>query len=297
MTLRQLRALQGVARNSSFTRAAAELNLSQPALTVQIRELEAALGLKLLDRNTRSVRLTAIGRELLPVFERVLEDLRAVAENARGLAAGDRGLVQVAALPSVCAGLLPAALAALRRTHPGIRVRLADTPARRILALVASEEVDLGIGGFGALGPEFESAHLMRDRLVAVLPKKHVLARAPSVALRDLARHPLVFMDSQSSVRAIVESALAGQGVTPAYEVTYMSTAVGLVRAGLGVALLPSSAIELELAGVAVRPVARGVLDRDIVVVHKRARALAPAARHFIDALARAALRPAKQSR
>src|SRR5688572_33127345 len=107
-SLRQLRARSAVARTASFTRAAAELNMSQPALTVQIRSLEAALGLRLLDRNTRRVQLTAIGRELLPVFERVLGDIRAVTENARELAAGDRGTVQVAALPSVCARLLPA---------------------------------------------------------------------------------------------------------------------------------------------------------------------------------------------
>src|SRR5687767_474688 len=105
--LRQLRALSALARAGNFTRAAAELHLSQPALTVQIRELEAALGLKLVDRNTRRVQLTSIGRELLPIFERVLGDIHAVAENAREMASGSRGTVHVAALPTVCARLLP----------------------------------------------------------------------------------------------------------------------------------------------------------------------------------------------
>ena len=289
-SLRQLRAFAAIARGGSFTRAAAALHLSQPALTVQIRELEAALGLKLLDRNTRRVQVTAVGRELLPVFERVLGDIRAVAENARELAAGDRGLVQVAALPSVCARLLPDALARLRASHPRIAVRVHDTPARRILALVASEEVDLGIGAFGDLGAGFESRFLMRDRMVAVLPSAHRLAARASVGLRELGREPLVFMDSQSSVRAIVEAALAGRGAkAPAYEVTYMSTAVGLVRAGLGIAILPSSAIELELAGVTSRPIARAPMAREISVVRKGGRSLVPAARHFVSALAEAA--------
>src|SRR5688572_16372846 len=172
-SLRQLRARSAVARTASFTRAAAELNLSQPALTVQIRELEAALGLKLVDRNTRRVELTGIGRELLPVFERVLGDIRAVAENARELAAGDRGTVLVAALPSLCSRLIPAAIASLRRSHPRITVRLQDTVAQRILAAVRSEEADLGIGSFGALGSDFEVMALLEDRMVAVMPSRH----------------------------------------------------------------------------------------------------------------------------
>jgi LysR family transcriptional regulator, carnitine catabolism transcriptional activator len=279
-SLRQLRAFTALARTGSFTRAALDLHLSQPALTVQIRELERALGLKLVDRNTRRVQLTSIGRELLPVFDRVLGDIRAVAENARELAAGDRGTVNVAALPSVCSGLLPAAIARLRETHPGIVVRLHDTVAQRILALLRSEEADIGIGSFATLGHEFESTALMEDRMVAVFPRGHPLGARRSVALKELRHHPLIFMDTQSSVRAIVERGLREGGVeaTPDFEVTYMSTAIGLVRAGLGVAILPAAALELQLApGLDSRAIRDASMRRRIVVATRRGRSLAPA--------------------
>jgi DNA-binding transcriptional LysR family regulator len=291
-TLRQLRAFAAVARTGSFTRAAAELHLSQPALTVQVRELESALGLRLVDRNTRRARLTAIGRELLPVFERVLGDIRAVAENARELAAGDRGTVLVAALPSLCSRLIPAAIARLKRTHPGITVKLQDAVALRILAAVRSEEADVGIGSFGTLGSEFETAPLLEDRMVAVMPRSHPLAARKSVTLREAAAHPLVLMDTQSSVRAVVEAALRSESAsaTPAYEVTYMSTAVGFVQAGLGVAILPATALELGLAkGIVTRPMRGAALRRPIVVARKAGRSLAPATRVFIEELKRVA--------
>lgn len=287
-TLRQLRAFSALARAGSFTRAAEQLHLSQPALTVQIRELESALGLKLVDRNTRRVRVTGIGRELLPVFERVLGDIRAVAENARELAAGDRGTIQVAALPSLCSRLIPAAIARLKRSHPGIVVRLQDTVAQRILAALKSEEADIGIASFGPLGKDFETMPLVEDRMVAVMPRRHELAAKAALTMRELARHPLVLMDTQSSVRAHVESALREESasVVPAYEVTYMSTAVGLVQAGLGIAILPATALELGIAkDIVTRPVRGASMRRPIVIARKSGRSLAPAARAFIEEL------------
>jgi LysR family carnitine catabolism transcriptional activator len=287
-SLRQLRAFTALARTGSFTRAAAEVHVSQPALTVQVRELEAALGLKLVDRNTRRVQLTGIGRELLPVFERVLGDIRAVAENARELAAGDRGTVLVAALPSLCSRLIPQAIARLKLSHPGVVVKLHDTVAQRILSAVRSEEADLGIGSFGVLGPDFEVAPLLEDRMVAVMPARHPLARKATVTMREAAAHPLVLMDTQSSVRTVVESALRREAaeVTPAYEVTYMSTAVGFVQAGLGIAILPATALELGLAkGIVTRPIRGTAVRRPIVIARKAGRSLAPAARVFIEEL------------
>jgi LysR family carnitine catabolism transcriptional activator len=293
-TLRQLRAFATLARTGSFTRAAAELHLSQPALTVQVRELESALHLRLVDRNTRRVQLTDIGRQLLPVFERVLGDIRALAENARELAAGDRGTVLVAALPSLCSRLIPGAIARLGRTHPGVAVRLQDTVALRILAALRSEEADLGIGSFGALGAEFETTPLLEDRMVAVMPRNHRLAARSAISMREAAAHPLVLMDTQSSVRAVVESALRSESAsaTPAYEVTYMSTAVGFVQAGLGVAILPASALELGLAkGIVTRPIRGTAVRRPIVIARKAGRSLAPAARLFVEELRAAATR------
>lgn len=299
-SLRQLAAFTAVARTASFTRAAAELHLSQPALTVQVRKLEEALGLRLLDRNTRRVRLTAVGRELLPVFERVMNDIAAVAGGARELAAGDRGVVHVAALPSVCARLLPEALAELARTHPNVTVRLRDVVAQRVADLLQSEEADLGIGPFARATPGVEIRPLLRDEMVALVPAGHRLARRRSVRLAELARESLVYMDSQSSVRAVVERAFEAAGVAavPRFEVTYMSSAAGLVQAGLGVALLPSTAFELGATHrLAVVRVADAGLAREVAIATKSGRSVSPAARVLVAALERAAARLSRSAR
>src|SRR5258706_13451301 len=132
INLRQVRSFVVVAGAGSFTRAARLLHISQPALTVQIRQLEGALGLKLFDRNTRQLDLTPLGKELLPTFERLVRDFDSVTESARQLAAGVPGVVHVPALPSISSSLMPAAIPALRKGHPGIAGR-PKQPVRRPL--------------------------------------------------------------------------------------------------------------------------------------------------------------------
>jgi DNA-binding transcriptional LysR family regulator len=194
----------------------------------------------------------------------------------------------VAALPSICSTLLPAVVAQVRSRHPGIVVRLHDAVAQRVLALVRAEEVDFGVGGFERVDAGMAVAPLFSDRLVAVLPSRHRLARKRRLTLADLTTAPLILMDSQSSVRALVEEAFlrSGKVLAPAYEVTYMTTAVGLVKAGQGITLIPSSAFELRtLSGMQVREVAHRGFERRIGVLRKAGRTVSPAAEGFIDVL------------
>src|SRR5215831_14748716 len=120
LNLRHLEAFAAVARLGSFTKAASALYISQPSFTVQIKQLEEELGVRLLDRNTRSVSLTAIGRELAPVVERLLGELEGIVTSTRALSAKSIGSVTIAALPSVSATLLPGVIAAFRQRYPGI---------------------------------------------------------------------------------------------------------------------------------------------------------------------------------
>src|SRR4051794_23553526 len=124
INVRQLRSFVAVARLRSFTQAASALHVSQPTLTVQIKRLEASLGLKLFDRNPRSVALTRMGRELLPALERTLQDLDSVLSDARGDASEQRGVVRIAALPSFAAGVLPDVIGRFRAQHPGVTFAL-----------------------------------------------------------------------------------------------------------------------------------------------------------------------------
>lgn len=287
-SLRQLRALTAAVDTGSFGRAAARLHLSQPALTVQIRELEQALGVTLFDRSARGARPTAAGTALAAGFGRVLAELDAVVAGAREQAARRSGLVHLAVLPSVAANLLPGTLARLRAAHPGIRVRLRDAVARRVGAMVKDGTAELGIGHAATPDPELAETALFEDELVAVLPPGHPLAARPSLTLAELAATPLVLTDPESSLRALADAAFAACGLAPrpAYEATYMSTAVALVRAGLGVGLLPATAMDLRLAPVLeTRPVDSPLLRRRIVLLQRRGVSLSPAAEALVEVL------------
>ncbi len=288
-SLRQLRALVAAAETGSFGQAALRLHVSQPALTLQIRELEQGLGVTLFDRTARGARPTRAGAALAQAFQRVLADLDAVVDSARDEAARRAGVVHLAVLPSVAATLLPPVLARLRAAHPGIRVMLRDAVARRVGALVKAGEVDLGIGHAAGPEPELGAQLLFEDALVAVLPPGHALAARARLPLAALSDQPLVLTDPESSLRALAEAAFAEAGLPaprPAYEATYMSTAVALARAGLGIAILPESAMDLRAAPeLQTRPIDSPLLRRRILLLRRQGATLSPAAEALVEAL------------
>ena len=132
LTLRQMRALVTVARAGSLGRAASLVLLSQPALTVQLREAERALGFRLFDRGARGAQVTEAGQEIVAAFARILADLDEVLGSAKETAERRSGLVRLAVLPSVGATVVPQALALLRKRSPGIRAIVRDAVARRV---------------------------------------------------------------------------------------------------------------------------------------------------------------------
>jgi DNA-binding transcriptional LysR family regulator len=288
--VRQLRAFVTVAESGSFTRAAGSLNLSQPALTVQIRKLEEGLGLRLFDRNTRSVALTRSGRELLPALGRILRELDGVVAETRQLSTMQRGIVRLAVLPSFASGVLPEIIAEFRRRHPGIGFSIRDVIASRVAELVVAGEADLGLTGGVVAGPDLEILLRGTDRMHAVYPEGHALAQRAAIGIADLACHPLVLMDQATSVRQVVDAAFAAAGIAPLVgaEVTYMASAVGMVRAGLGVAILPGSAMEVRAErSLRSQRIEGEGFARPIAVVKRRGRTLPPASERFLAELGR----------
>ena len=283
-----MRAVVAVDRTGSLGRAAALLHLSQPALTVQLREAEASLGLRLFDRGARGAAATELGRPLVEAFARVLEDLDAVLAGAKEAAAGRTGLVRLAVLPSVGATVLPPVLLRLRAANPGIRVVVRDAVADGVVELVRAGAVEIGIGIELERDPEIEVTPLFEDRMVAVLPAGHRFEARRTVPVAALAGEALVLMDPRSSVRALFDRACraAGTSPLPAYEATYMSTAVALVRAGLGVGVLPSSAVDLRIApALETRPIAAPEIRRSIGLIRRAGRTLSPAAAALVAGL------------
>lgn len=288
VNLRQLHAFVTVARLNSFTRAAMLLHLSQPALTKQVRQLEEVLGVRLLDRNTRKVGLTQIGKELSPVIQQVLAGIEGVVFNSRELASKSRGVVRIAALPSICSTILPDAIARFSEAHPGISVILHDVVAQRLLNLVRNGEVDFGIGSLTARDTDLQFSVLLSDRMVVAFPAGHALEKKKTVELKELAGQPLILTAGESSVRKLVDAAFASIGklVVHKFEATYISTAAGMVKAGLALTILPASAIEMgELVGLLTRPIVRPVITRDIGVIEKPGCSLSPAAEVFLQTM------------
>jgi len=276
--LRLIRAFLALARAGSFTRAASELHMSQPTLTVQIQQLETGLGVKLFDRNKRHVALTQAGRDLLVPLERILIDVEAIATNTEELLEHRRGLVTVAALPSVAAGLLPRAIKKLTEEYPGITVRVYDGVASTVAAMVRSGQVDFGISSQTYGDRELTSHVLMMDRLCAVVASNHPLARKRSMTLHELAKHPLILMVKDSSSRQIVDLAFDREGLVGnvAYETTYGTSVAGFTQAGLGIGILPESmAAPSRLHQLRIRG---EKLTRRIGIVMRAGRSLSPTA-------------------
>ncbi|MDN4573179.1 LysR family transcriptional regulator [Pandoraea cepalis] len=288
LNLRDIRAFIAVAQTGSFTRAASRLHLSQPALTVQIRRLEETVGVRLFDRNSRNVALTPTGRELLPLLQKSLHDMEHVLIDARALGDGSSGTVRIACLPTFAASVLPELIQQVKAAVPRAGFHVRDVVAGVVETLVRNEEVDIGLTGGELSDAEIEVLYAGADHLVAVLPAGHPLSRRKRVSLTDLASVPLVLTAQGTSVRAVVDGAFASGGCTPeiACEPTYMMTAVAMVRAGLGVTILPASAREVRAEPeLRVRPIDHDAFLRPIALIKKRGRTLPPVTQTFVAML------------
>lgn len=288
-TFRQVRAFLAVARHLKFTRAAHELNVSQPTLTVQINQLEEQLGIKLFDRDKRQVALTPAGRNLLPLMERLSIDLDEVLLASTDLTYARRGIVRVAALPSVASSLLPRAIKAFRQQNPGIVINVWDVVGEEIIKLVKAEDVDFGIGTRISSDRSIKVEDYVSDSLCAFFPVNHPLNTAqPVLRISDLIAHPLVLTRKNSSVRVLFERSMSREcvEVNVAMETSYMSTALSMARAGIGVAILPTSAIEAgNMAGLTYKPVEAPWFSRRVGIIRKSNRSLQPVANLFIETL------------
>jgi len=271
-----------------FNLAAERLHVTQSALSMLIRELEGQLGLRLFDRHTRMVRLTEAGAEFLPVAEKTLADLETAVSASRDLATLKRGRVSVATSTVLAGTLLPWAVREFTARHPGIRCVVKDCAEEEIRHRVRVGDVDFGLGTALDPEPEVDELALLEDRLIALVPERHALAAQRAVSWRELALHPLVVLATGSPLRALVERALdeAGVRVEPAYEVSFSSTVISMVAAGLGVAALPVNARQVSpRARLATRPLVRPVVERRVCLFLRRDLAPSPAAGAFRDFL------------
>ncbi len=286
--LRQLQGFAAAATRSSFSAAARELAMTQPAFSQLVRELETSLKVRLFERTTRRVELTEAGQRFLAMIQRPLDDLEDAYRFARELAAGTRGRIVFSSLPSVAFGLVTMALAKFKTEHPAITARLIEDQDFNIVEKVLHREVDFGIGTLRTPHEELAFRELVPDELQAVFPARHALAAKRRLTWRDLATAPLVLLPKQSSVRALAEHGFAAAGIArePDYEVANMVTALSMVRAGLGVTIMPRMVLpELNMKGLVAAPIFAPRPSRMIGIITRRDRPLSPAAAAYVELL------------
>ncbi|MEV0629550.1 LysR family transcriptional regulator [Nonomuraea wenchangensis] len=287
-TLRQLTAYLAVAREASFTAAAAQLRVSQSTLSRAVADLERMLGVRLLERDTRNVQLTAAGEETLRVAEQIVDAHRSGMKELRRYLSGESGVMAMATLPSVAAVLLPRLVSAFRRQRPEVTVRIMDGLERAVVGRVLSGDADFAVTTIGAASDRLDHRPLIRDRFRAVLPESHPLADRDELTWEDLATEPFLAVGPQSSVRRLTDAAFAQVGATaaPAAEASNVATLGGLVAAGLGVSALPALVLPLLGPGrVVQRDLVGPVVERRLDIVVRARRTLPPAAAAFLEVL------------
>jgi len=288
--LQHIKSFITVARLRNFARASRELYLSPPALTAHIQRLETELGVKLFSRTTRKIELTQAGHELLVPLERALIEIQSISASAGDFKQLRRGLVAVAALPSVAAKLLPQAIAEFSKSYPGISVRFTDAVAKTIVELVTTRQVDFGIGSQMRPDDNVTTRQLFSEPICVFVTNKHFLAKRRKIKLREVASQELILTERDTSVRLILERAFEQQNLSPRfhYETNHMSTALGMVGAGLGIAILPQSAIDCgPSANIRQVPIVEPRLRRDIGILSRIDRPLSEASEKLVGIISR----------
>jgi DNA-binding transcriptional LysR family regulator len=290
LTARQLHAVLSVAEYGSFIAAAALIKTSQPALTRTIKRVEDVLGVRLFDRTTRRVQITAAGREFVAVAERMLNDLRISVRSMREIGEQQRGQVIISSIMSVANSVLPQIVASYRAASPGVELHLREGVHGTVLEDVRSGVADLGITYVDDV-PEFVTAtRISREVFDVILSRAHPLIKTgrKGVALADLVEFPLVSLPSDSRTRRIIDAAAstAGLSLHHAVTVTQFATMMSFVRAGVGLAIVPSGALAGFLGEhIVVVRLTKPRLSRHLGVITLRERELAPAASGFASLL------------
>ncbi|WP_457584714.1 LysR family transcriptional regulator [Ensifer canadensis] len=294
ITLRQLRAFIAVAELGQFNIAARNLHLTQSAVSILIRDLEAEIGARLFDRHTRMVSLTLVGQEFLPQARKILKDLELAVGDVRDNAMLKRGQVTIAAAIVLAATIVPPIIARFLRMYPEISVNIRDMPEEQITPALKRHEVDIAVGTLSEEDPEITATALLRDKLMLVCREDHRFAKRKSVRWAQLKDETLITLAASNPLRNIVEHNLIRvvPNYRPKYEVRFSTTAISMIAAGMGISVLPENSGQLASAvGVTTIDLIDPIVMRDVSLLQRRHHSLSPAAEHlkaaFISSVAR----------
>lgn len=284
----QLMAFVAVAELESFKLAAEKIHLSPPALSRRIEKLEANLGVRLFNRTTREVKLTAIGRSLLDKVKGTLDELELTALNIKDIADSYVGQISIACIPSVIDHFLLAPLKSLLEKYPKIKVKILDGSETSIIENVLGGKADFGISFLSSATPGIIFEPIFDDRFIAIVPKESHLAKKKILGSADLKDQQLITVSQLSGNRQMLNQYFTSENLFPsiAIETNRASSVPNLVSAGLGIAIIPllsftqsnhPNLIPIQIAS----PSAR----REIGFIYQHGGSLSPAANQVVESI------------
>ncbi len=285
VNLKVLSTFLAVAENESFRKAAEQTNISLPAVSMQIKQLEERLGVALLQRTTRKVILTQEGEKLMISTRKAMAEIDAALLSIEQAANAQQGNLVFACVPTVASTRLPALVTAFARDYPGISVGIRETAQPELLEAIRKREVDFGIGPMPEKMGEFECTALFEDPYVALVPEDHPLADKNGISLRELTKisPSLLMLGSSQFQQQLNEVLLKNKiGIERNYDFTHVSTMAAMVEAGLGVGILPKVAVPRQTS-LKVVNIVRPVMSRTIAIISMRGHSLSTASQRFVD--------------
>jgi DNA-binding transcriptional LysR family regulator len=261
--LSHLRSFIAVAEEMHFGRAAGRLNLTQSPLSRQVQLLEQSLGVTLLERTTRTVRLTSAGRTFLAEAHRVLETAERAQQLTRRVAKGEAGVVTLGFTSSSAYRTLPQIVSLIRTALPGLDLILEEMVTVGQIEALAARRIDLGLLRPPRMalddGLRITLAPLLREQLLLAAPLGHALATGRQPSLRDLDQQPFITWapGGGSYFVDLLTDLFRNSGIVPhiVQRVNQTHTMLALVGAGMGLALVPDAARSIHMAGVVLRPI------------------------------------------
>ncbi|MTW21773.1 LysR family transcriptional regulator [Allochromatium palmeri] len=300
VSLRQLRVFEAVARHNSYTRAAEELHLSQPAVSMQVRQLEDEIGLPLFERLGKQVVVTEAGREVFHYSRAIGQSLREMEELLESLKGVSRGSLRIA-VASTVNYFAPRLMAIFQQRHPGIGLRLDVTNRESLVQMLDSNSVDLVLMGVPPRNVEVESEAFMDNPLVVIAPPDHPLAGESAIPLARLAEEVFVMREEGSGTRQAMERFFSerGQTIRHGMQMTRNEAVKQAVRSGLGLSVVSLHTIELELETrrLVILDVEGFPDRRQWYLVYRRGKRLSPAASAFREFVLSEAARIAQPNR
>ncbi len=270
---RQLRVFVSLAQSLSFSRTADQFCIAQPTLSKIVREIEEEVGVRLFERTTRSVKLTADGEALVGVASRVTQEFDSGVTEFEEMARRRTQRLSIAALPTLAAMVLPAPVAALRAEMPNAFVRVHDVFTDQALDLLRARKVDLALTGVDVVHTDLRYEEIVRERFVLLSSRQHPAARKIRAwSEEQIGALPLITMPRGTGTRRFVEAAFIARGLPfrPCLELNNLTSIAKFVQAGCGVAVLPLSGAQLVLDDGLFITSPHGAPERSIGIVTRR---------------------------